>query len=48
MFDDPMFFLSQYFGCKQADIKWILNKVSKNYCLQTSRPGEGGWGGFTY
>ena len=28
------FFLSQYFECKQADIEWILNKVSKNYRLQ--------------
>ena len=36
------FFLSQYSECKQADIEWILNKVSKNYCLQISRPGEGG------
>ena len=34
--------LSQYFECKQADIEWILNKVSQNYCLQTSRSGEGG------
>ena len=25
MFDDPIFFLSQYFECKQADIEWILN-----------------------
>ena len=22
MFDDPIFFLSQYFECKQADIEW--------------------------
>ena len=35
------FFLSQYFECKQADIEWILNTVSKNYCLQILRPGEG-------
>ena len=42
MFDDPILFLSQYFECKQADIERILNKVSQNYCLQTSRPGEGG------
>ena len=35
------FFLSQYFVCKQADIECILNKVSKNYRLQISRPGEG-------
>ena len=33
------FFLSQYFECKQADIEWILNKVSKNYRLQIPRPG---------
>ena len=39
------FFLSQYFECKQADIEWILNKVSKNYRLQISCPGEGGGGG---
>ena len=32
------FFLSQYFECKQADIEWILNKVSKNYRLQIPRP----------
>ena len=48
MFDDPIFFLSQYFECKQAEIEWILIKVSNNYCLQISRPGEGGWGGFSY
>ena len=35
------FFLSQYFGCKQAAIEWILHKVSKNYCLQIPRPGGG-------
>ena len=29
-------FLSQYFQCKQADIEWILNKVSKNFRLQIS------------
>ena len=29
MFAGPIFFLSQYFECKQADIEWILNKVSK-------------------
>ena len=40
------FFLSQYFVCKQADIEWILNKVSKNYCLQIPRPGGGGREGF--
>ena len=39
MFDDPIFFLSQYFDCKQPDIEWILNKMSKTYCLQISRPG---------
>ena len=33
------FFLSQYFECKQADIEWILNKVSKNYRLQIPGPG---------
>ena len=38
------FFLSQYFVCKQADIVCILNKVSKNYRLQISRPGERGVG----
>ena len=36
------FFLSQYFECKQADIEWILNKVSTNYRLQIPRPGGGG------
>ena len=40
------FFLSQYFGCKQAAIEWILHKVSKNYCLQIPRPGGGGREGF--
>ena len=40
------FFLSQYFECKQADIEWILNKVSKNYYLQIPRPGGGGGEGF--
>ena len=40
------FFLSQYFECKQADIEWILNKVSKNYSLQILRPGGGGREGF--
>ena len=44
MVDDPIFFLSQYFECKQADIEWILNKVSKNYCLLIPCPGEGGVG----
>ena len=48
MFDDPICFLSQYFECKQADIQWILNKVSKNYCLQIPCPREGGRGGFSY
>ena len=33
MFDDQVFFLSQYFECKQADIQWILNKVSTSYRL---------------
>ena len=37
------FFLTQYFECKQADIEWILIKVSKNHRLQISRPREGGW-----
>ena len=40
------FFLSQYFECKQADIEWILNKVSKNCRLQIPRPGGGGREGF--
>ena len=40
------FFLSQYFECEQADIEWILNKVSKNYRLQIPRPGGGGGEGF--
>ena len=39
MSDEPIFLLSL---CKQADIECILNKVSKNYCLQISRPGAGG------
>ena len=44
MFDDQYkyLFLSQYFVCKQADIEWILNKVSTDYRGQISRPGEGG------
>ena len=46
MFDDQVFFLSEYFECKQSDIEWILNKVSKNYCLQISRLTEGGGKGF--
>ena len=47
IFDDPKFFLSQYFKCKQADIELILNKVSKNYCLQLSlAPEKGGGEGF--
>ena len=41
MFGDPIFFLSQYFECKQADIEWLLNKVSKNNRLQIPRPEEG-------
>ena len=45
-FDDPIFFLSRYFECRQADIEWILNKVSKNYYFQISRPGEEGEEGF--
>ena len=40
------FFLSQYFECKQADIEWILNKVSNNHRLQIPRPGRGGREGF--
>ena len=40
------FFLSKYFDCKQADIEWILNKVSKNSRLQIPRPGGGGGEGF--
>ena len=39
-------FLSQYSECKQADIEWILNKVSRNYRLQIPRPGGGGREGF--
>ena len=39
-------FLSQYFECKQADIAWILNKVSKHYRLQIPRPGGRGREGF--
>ena len=48
MVDNPIFFLSQYFECKQAEIEWLLNKVSKNYRIQISRPGEGSWVGFSY
>ena len=44
MFEDPIFFLSQYFECKQADIEWILTKVSKKYCLQIYCPEKGGEG----
>ena len=40
------FFLSQYFECKQANIEWILNKVSNNYRLQIPRPEGGGREGF--
>ena len=38
MFDDPVFF-----SCRNilSANKQILNKVSKNYLLQISRPGEG-------
>ena len=33
-----MYFLKcQYFECKQADIEWTNNKVSKNKCLQKLR-----------
>ena len=39
-------FLSQYFECKQADIEWILNEVSKNDRLQIPRPGGEGRQGF--
>ena len=38
--------LSQYSECKQADIEWILNKVSKNYRLQIPRLGRGVREGF--
>ena len=50
MFDDQVFFLDAIFECKQADIEWILNKVSKNHPLQIACPGEGGGGGggFSY
>ena len=40
------FFLLQYFECKQADIEWILNKVSTNFRLQIPGPGGGGGEGF--
>ena len=46
MFDDQVFFLVAIFWEQRADIEWILNKVSKNYCLQISRRGEGGGEGF--
>ena len=48
MFDDPVFFLSQYFQCKQADVECIMSKVCKSHCLQESRSGRGGWVGFSY
>ena len=40
------FFPSQNVQYKQADIEWILNKVSKNYRLQIPLPGGGGREGF--
>ena len=40
------FFLLQYFECKQADIEWIIKKVSKYYRLQIPRFGGGGREGF--
>ena len=35
------FFLSQYFDCKQADIEWILNKVSKMIVFKYLAPEKG-------
>ena len=35
------FFLSQYFECKQTDIEWILNKVSKIIVSEYLAPEEG-------
>ena len=42
MFDDLYFLQPQYFECKQADIEYINNKVSKNFFPKISRPEEGG------
>ena len=39
------FYQPQYFECKQADIEWINNNVSKKYCLKIFRPERGGGGG---
>ena len=38
------FYQPQYFECKQADIEWINNNVSKKYCLKIFRPERGGGG----
>ena len=42
------FLLSLYFECKQAEIEWIVNKVSKNDRLQIPRPGGRGREGFHF
>ena len=36
-------FMPQYFECKQADIEYSYNKVSKNHSLQKSPGGGGGF-----
>ena len=46
MFGDLIFLPVANFECKQADIEWILNRVSKNYRLQIPCPGRGGREGF--
>ena len=46
MFGDPIFLPVAIFKCKQADIEWILNKVSKNYRLKIPCPGGGVGEGF--
>ena len=42
MFDDPVFFMPQYFECKQANIEYSYNMESKNHCLQKFPVGGGG------
>ena len=42
MFDNPIFFLSQYFECKQGDIEKINNMVSEKFVLKNPAPEEGG------
>ena len=42
MFGDSVFSQVPIFKCKQADIEYTYNKVSKNNCLQKSPGGEGG------